>query len=59
MDKHLSTKIQHPLSRQLFKMIFLFPRWDLLVAMRGKTPIFQLKKAPPMPRTCPNNWSFW
>ena len=44
MDKHLSTNIQHPLPRQLFKMIFLFLRWGLLVAIRGKTPIFQLTK---------------
>ena len=47
MDKHLSTNIQHPLPRQLFKMIFLFPRWDLLVAMRVKHQL--KKKAPPMP----------
>lgn len=44
MDKHLSTNIQHPLPRQLFKMIFLFLRWGLFVAIRGKTPIVQLKK---------------
>ena len=59
MDKHLSTNIQHPLPRQLFKMIFLFLRWDLLVAMMVKHQFFNSKESSSDGRTCPNGWSFW